>query len=381
LASRITGLVREQIMAATFGASAVTDAFNVAFRIPNLLRRLFAEGAFSQAFVPMLAQISNWTAKIYPKHLWEGQDGFETGPHVNAPIGSGPFKFVESEYRPGSRVVYDRNPDYVPRSEAASGIAGGKRVLLDRVIWDIMPDAQTAANALLAGEVDFFEVPPIELLPMMEGQPGIKVEVMNKLGNVGYCRLNHLHPPFNNVLARRAAQLAINQEDIQRAAIGQAPHRYAGQPDQRMLGTLGLGAARDRALGLLIGDHAIGAQPFHETAPVDGPHMRGARRHRFLDGKVHGTSGLNTRTHWLAGRPHCFAIWAARATHTARAGREGVRWASTTVLPSRVALKGHRAPVPKASAMRSRLRVKLDARPNRLTVMQPSSVSRRRHAA
>jgi len=55
LLSRITGLVREQIMAATFGASALTDAFNVAFRIPNLLRRLFAEGAFSQAFVPLLA--------------------------------------------------------------------------------------------------------------------------------------------------------------------------------------------------------------------------------------------------------------------------------------------------------------------------------------
>jgi putative peptidoglycan lipid II flippase len=55
LLSRITGLVRDQIMAASFGASALTDAFNVAFRIPNLLRRLFAEGAFSQAFVPVLA--------------------------------------------------------------------------------------------------------------------------------------------------------------------------------------------------------------------------------------------------------------------------------------------------------------------------------------
>ena len=55
LASRITGLVRELLMAAMFGASAMTDAFNVAFRIPNLLRRLFAEGAFSQAFVPVLA--------------------------------------------------------------------------------------------------------------------------------------------------------------------------------------------------------------------------------------------------------------------------------------------------------------------------------------
>ncbi len=55
LLSRITGLLREVLMAATFGASALTDAFNVAFRIPNLLRRLFAEGAFSQAFVPLLA--------------------------------------------------------------------------------------------------------------------------------------------------------------------------------------------------------------------------------------------------------------------------------------------------------------------------------------
>jgi putative peptidoglycan lipid II flippase len=56
LASRITGLVRELLIAAFFGASATTDAFNVAFRIPNLLRRLFAEGAFSQAFVPILAE-------------------------------------------------------------------------------------------------------------------------------------------------------------------------------------------------------------------------------------------------------------------------------------------------------------------------------------
>ena len=55
LVSRITGLVRELLIASTFGASALTDAFNVAFRIPNLFRRFFAEGAFSQAFVPVLA--------------------------------------------------------------------------------------------------------------------------------------------------------------------------------------------------------------------------------------------------------------------------------------------------------------------------------------
>jgi putative peptidoglycan lipid II flippase len=55
LASKVTGLMRDLLIAAQFGASAWTDAFNVAFRIPNLLRRLFAEGAFTQAFVPILA--------------------------------------------------------------------------------------------------------------------------------------------------------------------------------------------------------------------------------------------------------------------------------------------------------------------------------------
>ena len=55
LASRVTGLARELLIASTFGARALTDAFNVAFRIPNLFRRFFAEGAFSQAFVPVLA--------------------------------------------------------------------------------------------------------------------------------------------------------------------------------------------------------------------------------------------------------------------------------------------------------------------------------------
>src|SRR5690625_1992130 len=52
--SRITGLIRDILIARSFGAGGLTDAFWVAFRIPNLLRRLFAEGAFSQAFVPVL---------------------------------------------------------------------------------------------------------------------------------------------------------------------------------------------------------------------------------------------------------------------------------------------------------------------------------------
>src|SRR3546814_7928882 len=59
LLSRITGLFRDILIASSFGAGPLTDAFWVAFRIPNLLRRLFAEGAFSQAFVPILGEARN----------------------------------------------------------------------------------------------------------------------------------------------------------------------------------------------------------------------------------------------------------------------------------------------------------------------------------
>ena len=69
LASRITGLARDVITAQMFGASALMDAFNVAFRIPNLLRRLFAEGAFSQAFVPILALTRTQQGDIATRQL------------------------------------------------------------------------------------------------------------------------------------------------------------------------------------------------------------------------------------------------------------------------------------------------------------------------
>jgi putative peptidoglycan lipid II flippase len=67
--SRVTGLLRELLIARAFGASAYTDAFFVAFRIPNLLRRLFAEGAFSQAFVPILAEYKNQKGDAPTKEL------------------------------------------------------------------------------------------------------------------------------------------------------------------------------------------------------------------------------------------------------------------------------------------------------------------------
>ncbi|MGE5665545.1 MAG: lipid II flippase MurJ, partial [Betaproteobacteria bacterium] len=69
LLSRITGLARDMLISRIFGATAATDAFNVAFRLPNLLRRLFAEGAFQQAFVPMLADARSQGGEAGMRHL------------------------------------------------------------------------------------------------------------------------------------------------------------------------------------------------------------------------------------------------------------------------------------------------------------------------
>src|SRR6266699_5447761 len=59
---------------------------------------------------------------------------------ITETVGSGPFRFVRSEWNPGAKVVYEKNPDYVPRAEPADGLAGGKVVKLDRVEWTVLPD-------------------------------------------------------------------------------------------------------------------------------------------------------------------------------------------------------------------------------------------------
>jgi peptide/nickel transport system substrate-binding protein len=135
-------------------------------------------------------------------------------------IGSGPFKFVASEFQPGVKIVYERNTEYVPRSEPASVTSGGKVAKLDRVEWVTMPDAQTAVNALNSGEIDYIEQPPIDLLPLMAANSDIVIDVFNKLGQQTMGRMNWLNPPFDNPKVRRAAILALNQKDILAALIG-----------------------------------------------------------------------------------------------------------------------------------------------------------------
>ncbi|HEV8532757.1 MAG TPA: ABC transporter substrate-binding protein [Methylomirabilota bacterium] len=97
-------------------------------------------------------------------------------------VGSGPFKFVRDEWQPGNQVVYMRNPDYVPRNEAPSGSTGGKRAYLDKVIWRYIPDPATAADALAAGEVDWWEQPPLDFIPKIEQNPALRTFLFDPFG-------------------------------------------------------------------------------------------------------------------------------------------------------------------------------------------------------
>ncbi|KZD21980.1 ABC transporter substrate-binding protein [Tardiphaga robiniae] len=143
---------------------------------------------------------------------------------ISEQIGSGPFKFVQAEFQPGVKAVYEKNTDYVPRSEPASWTAGGKVVKVDRVEWITMPDAQTAVNALQSGDIDFMENTPYDMIPVLAKDKDLKMEVLNKLGYQTLGRMNFLYPPFDNIKIRRAAFLAMSQKPVLDALIGNADY-------------------------------------------------------------------------------------------------------------------------------------------------------------
>lgn len=142
------------------------------------------------------------------------------GQAIKEQIGSGPFKFVQAEFQPGVKAVYEKNADYVPRKEPPSWTSGGKVVKVDRVEWITMPDAQTQVNALQSGDIDFLENPSFDLLPALTADKNLKVEVLNKLGFQTLGRMNFTSPPFDNVKVRRAAFLAMNQKPVLDALVG-----------------------------------------------------------------------------------------------------------------------------------------------------------------
>jgi peptide/nickel transport system substrate-binding protein len=150
----------------------------------------------------------------------------ETSPseQISDYTGSGPFIFKKDEWRPGEKAVYIKNPDYKPRAEKPSWTAGGKVVKVDRVEWLAIPDAQTAVNALIAGEIDMIEDPSLDLLPVLQADPNVGLFDFNTLGNQFVFRFNSTQPPFDKPKIRQAAFAAFNQQDFLQAQIGDSKY-------------------------------------------------------------------------------------------------------------------------------------------------------------
>ena len=172
--------------------------------------------------IDSLAKPSSNVPFIMPKRLAETP----STEAIAEQVGSGPFKWVADEYQPGVRAVYEKNTDYVSRDEPSSWASGGKVVNVDRVEWVVMPDDQTAMNALQAGEIDYWESPPSDLLPILEANPDLTVKNQNALGFQTIMRPNALNAPMDDVRIRNAAIASVNQKDVLDALVGN-PDLYA----------------------------------------------------------------------------------------------------------------------------------------------------------
>jgi peptide/nickel transport system substrate-binding protein len=166
--------------------------------------------------IDAVAKVSSLALFIMPERL-ANTDPFQ---QVTEMVGSGPLKFVKEEFEPGHRVVYVKNTDYVPRKEPPSWASGGKVMKVDRVEWLYIPDAMTKVAALNAGEADWWENPPLDLVPALASNPDITIASADPLPSPIMVKFNHLLPPFDNVKMRQAVLAVANQADFLTALAG-----------------------------------------------------------------------------------------------------------------------------------------------------------------
>jgi peptide/nickel transport system substrate-binding protein len=146
---------------------------------------------------------------------------------VSEMVGSGPFRFKADERVSGARTVYERFEGYRPREGGAPGwTAGPKIAAFDRVEWRVISDDGTAAAALQAGEVDWWELPTNDLAPVLLRNGHIRMEVKDPTGVIGFLKMNCLQKPFDNPAIRRALLGAIEQRDYVTAIAGDDPKMW-----------------------------------------------------------------------------------------------------------------------------------------------------------
>ena len=194
-----------------------------------------------------LGKISTPMCAIMPERLAK-TDPFKAVPEM---IGSGPFRFKADEWISGARAVYVKNEKYVPRQDTSKGwTAGGKIVHFERVEWHTSPDDGTSASAMQSGEMDWWELPVADLLPLLRKSGKIRVEIKDRNGTMGLLKMNNLQPPFDKAAIRQALLGAVNQKDFMTAIAGDDPTMYR---DKVGIFTPGTDMASDAGMEVLNG--------------------------------------------------------------------------------------------------------------------------------
>ncbi len=172
------------------------------------------------AMLDTLAKLGPPALLIMPERL----AATDPSQQITEIIGSGPFRWKADERIVGARAVYERNPQYRPRdSGTVSWTAGPKIVHFDRVEWVVMPDSSTASAALVNGEVDWWENPPNDLLPVLARSRDVVTRLGSPLGDMATGVFNQLYKPFDKAAIRRVVLHALSQRDFMMAAAGTDP--------------------------------------------------------------------------------------------------------------------------------------------------------------
>lgn len=177
-------------------------------------------------------------------------------------VGSGPYRFIAADYVSGSRVVYEKFDQYVSRQEPAIWATGAKQAFYPRIQWSIIPDGATAGAALQNDEVDWWEQPLPDLLPMLARDANIAIQKDQPWGRMSELILNQLQPPFDDVRVRRAVMMGVRQEDYMRATFGDDQSLWRVTKDIYPFDTP---YYSDTDAGLMGGDIARAAQMLKES--------------------------------------------------------------------------------------------------------------------
>src|SRR5215469_11850022 len=133
-----------------------------------------------------------------------------------------------------------QEPGLPPAQRAPERASGGKLVKVDRVEWLYIPEAVTAAQALGAGEIDYWENVPSDYAPALARDA--EITIRSNAGNLGTLRFNHLNPPFSDIRMRQAVLMVADQRDYLSPMAGDAKNWRTcfsfytcdgAEPDQR----------------------------------------------------------------------------------------------------------------------------------------------------